>query len=121
MVRALKGVDRMVCFLTGSGEGSPADTDQNGGYSAAKELTEKNNYKTKAVPMIPKPEIPADCTIAVIGGPKRNYLQPEVDAIKAYVENGGRAIIMLDTPMKLGSENDENSAQLRVLSGWVLD
>ena len=118
MVRALKGGDRMVCFLTGSGEGSPADTDQNGGYSAAKELTEKNNYKTKAVPMIPKPEIPADCTIVVIGGPKRNYLQPEVDAIKAYVENGGRALIMLDPPIKFGSEIDENPAFVSVLAGW---
>ena len=118
MVRALKGGDRMVCFLTGSGEGSPADTDQNGGYSAAKDYTEKNNYKTKAVPMIPKPEIPADCTIVVIGGPKRNYLQPEVDAIKAYVENGGRALIMLDPPIKFGSEIDENPEFVSVLAGW---
>jgi ABC-type uncharacterized transport system involved in gliding motility auxiliary subunit len=118
MVRALKGGDRTVCFLTGSGESSPADTDQNTGYSAVKDLTEKNNYKTKAVPMIPKPEIPADCTIVVIGGPKRNYLQPEVDAIKAYVENGGRMLIMLDPPIKFGSEIDDNPALVSVLDGW---
>ena len=28
------------------------------------------------------------------------YLQPEVDAIKNYVENGGRALFMLDPPLK---------------------
>ena len=52
------------------------------GLGRAKDLAEKNNYKTKAVPMIPKPEIPLDCTILVVGGPKRNYLQPAVDAVK---------------------------------------
>ena len=118
MVRALKGGDRTVCFVTGSGEGSPADTDPNGGYSSAKELAEKNNYKSKAVPMIPKPEIPTDCTILIVGGPKRNYLQPAVDAIKAYVENGGRALIMLDPPIKFGSEVDENPALVSMLEGW---
>jgi ABC-type uncharacterized transport system involved in gliding motility auxiliary subunit len=118
MVRALKGGDRMVCFTTGAGESSPADADPNTGYSAAKELTEKNNYKTKAVPLIPKPDIPMDCTILVVGGPKRNYLQPAVDAIKNYVENGGHALIMLDPPIKFGSEIDENDALVSVLDSW---
>ena len=118
MVRALKGGDRTVCFTSGFGEASTEDAKGGDGFGAAKDLTEKNNYKTKVVPLIPKPEIPADCTILVVAGPKRNYLQPAVDAIKTYVENGGRALILLDPPLKFSSEIDENPDLVAVLDSW---
>jgi len=118
MVRALKGGDRTVCFTSGFGEASTADTTAGEGFGNAKALTEKNNYKTQAVPLIPKAEIPLDCTIVVVAGPKRNYLQPAVDAIKTYVENGGHALILLDPPLKFRSEIDENPDLVAVLDSW---
>src|SRR5262249_50814409 len=39
-------------------------------------------------------------------------------ALKAYVENGGRALFMLDPPLKIGQEIDENSELTGVLAGW---
>jgi ABC-type uncharacterized transport system involved in gliding motility auxiliary subunit len=118
MVRALKGGDRMVCFTSGFGEASVTDSTGGEGFGLVKDLTEKNNYKTQSVPLIPKAEIPAECTILVVGGPKRNYLQPAVDAVKNYVENGGRALIMLDPPLKFKSEIDENPDLTAVLDSW---
>ena len=41
----------------------------------------------------------------VVAGPTGDYIQPEVDAIKKYVEGGGRALFMLDPPLKLGRRN----------------
>jgi len=117
LVRALKGGDRTACFTSGYGDGVIADTADEG-YSAVKELTERNNYKTQTVALIPTPEIPKTCTVLIVGGPKRNYLQAAVDAIKAYVEGGGHAIIMLDPPLKFGTEVDENAALVAVLDGW---
>jgi ABC-type uncharacterized transport system involved in gliding motility auxiliary subunit len=118
LVRALKGGDRMVCFVLGSGEHSADDTDREG-FSTAKSLSEKNNYKTQTVKMLPKPEIPKDCTIVVVPGPKRDYIQLEVDALKNYVEDGGRALFLLDPPLKFGGQEiDENAALAMVLSGW---
>ena len=118
MVRALKGGDRTVCFTSGFGEGSTTDTTGGEGFGNAKDFTEKNNYKTKVVPLIPKPEIPTDCTILVVAGPKRDYLPPAVDAIKNYVENGGRALVMLDPPLQFKSTIDENAALVAVLDSW---
>jgi ABC-type uncharacterized transport system involved in gliding motility auxiliary subunit len=118
MVRALKGGDRTVCFTSGFGEESTTDPKGGEGLGNAKDFTEKNNYKTQVVPLIPKAEIPMDCTILVVAGPKRNYLQPAVDAIKTYVENGGRALILLDPPLKFSSEIDENPALVAVLDSW---
>lgn len=117
MVRALKGGDRMVCFTGGYGEGDPAEV-QPEGFAAVKELTERNNYKTKTVALIPVPSIPKECTVLVVGGPVRDYLQPAVDAIKTYVEDGGHALILLNPPLKFGSQVDDNAALDALLASW---
>jgi ABC-type uncharacterized transport system involved in gliding motility auxiliary subunit len=55
----------------------------------------------------------------VISGPSGDYVQPAVDAIKKYVEGGGRALIMLDPPLKVGRrEIGDNDALLNLLSSW---
>jgi len=118
MVRALKGGERLACFVLGSGEHALDNADRSG-YSGAKDLLEKNNYKTQTLKMLEKPEIPKDCTIVVVGGPKRDYVQLEVDALKTYVENGGKAVFMLDPPLKFAKdETDDNAALAGVLAGW---
>src|SRR4029434_2705296 len=46
--------------------------------------------------------------------------QPVVDAFKKYVEGGGHALFMLDTPLKLGRESaaPEQAALIALVSGW---
>ena len=118
LVRALKTGDKLACFVTGSGEHTLDDAERSG-YANLKTLIEANNYKTQSVNLLQKPEIPKECTIVVVGGPSRDYLQPEVDALKNFVEGGGRAILMLDPPLKFAKQNiDENSALAGVLAGW---
>lgn len=118
MVTALKGGERTACFVLGSGEHSLTDSDRMG-YSGIKEDLEKNNYKTETVKLIEKPEIPKDCTVLVVGGPKHDYIQPEVDSIKNFVENGGRALIMVDPPLKFSREQtDDNEPLTKVLESW---
>jgi ABC-type uncharacterized transport system involved in gliding motility auxiliary subunit len=118
LVRALKTGDRLACFVTGAGEHALDDAERNG-YGNLKTLIESNNYKTQTVNLFQKPELPKECTMLVVGGPSRDYLQPEVDAIKNFVEKGGRAILMLDPPLKFAKENiDDNAALSAVLAGW---
>jgi ABC-type uncharacterized transport system involved in gliding motility auxiliary subunit len=118
MVRAMKGGDRTVCFTLGSGEHAISDTDREG-YSNLKDLVEKSTYKTDTLKLLEKPEIPTTCTILIVGGPHRDYIQPVVDAIKNYVENGGRALILLDPPLKFArQEIDDNQALVNVLGTW---
>jgi ABC-type uncharacterized transport system involved in gliding motility auxiliary subunit len=118
IVRVLKGGDRKVCFTVGSGEHDTGDTDRDG-FSTAKELTEKSNYKTEVLPLLTKSEIPMDCTIVVVPGPKHDFLAPEVAALKNYVEDGGRVLFLVDPPFKFAAlQVDENAALMDVLSGW---
>jgi hypothetical protein len=119
LIRALKPSERNVCFVSGFGEHSIDDTERNG-FSYTKQLLEHDNYKSRAVTLKPaapdagKPiaigqtvpaaavDVPKDCTVLVSGGPQEAYPPPVADAIKKYVEGGGRAMIMLDNVIRLG-------------------
>ncbi|MDP9171779.1 MAG: GldG family protein [Acidobacteriota bacterium] len=100
IIRDLKNGARNACFVAGSGEHSLTESGREG-YSTLKDALEKNNYKTQAISLIEKPEIPKDCNIVVVGGPKRDYLQPALDALKAYVQAGGHAIFNFDPVLNL--------------------
>jgi ABC-type uncharacterized transport system involved in gliding motility auxiliary subunit len=142
LIRSLKSGERNVCFVSGSGEHSLDDSGRTG-YSSAKESLEKNNYKTRTISLLQagsattpepvklgqpapppaanaaKPQVPADCTVLVVAGPKYDYTQPAVDAIKTYVENGGRALLLIDPPLKLGKEDTAaNAALAAVIQTW---
>src|SRR5437763_3907409 len=97
LIRVLKGGARTVCDVEGSGEHKLDDTGANGS-SRFKDLVARDNFQAKAVSLLPKPEIPGDCTVLVVGGPTSDYTQPVVNAIKAYVENGGRVLFLFDAP-----------------------
>jgi ABC-type uncharacterized transport system involved in gliding motility auxiliary subunit len=57
--------------------------------------------------------------VLVVGGPKYDYQQPAVDAIKKYVENGGHAMFLLDAPVSLGREETANNpALVAMLASW---
>src|SRR5215475_15840045 len=117
-IRDLKTATRTVCFVEGSGEHQIEDSDRNG-YSRFKELLGKDGYEAKSVNLITKADIPNDCTVLVVGGPDADYQHPEIEAIRKYVEQGGRALILLDPPLKIGrSEISDNEALTGVLQGW---
>lgn len=118
MIRALKGGERTVCVVGGSGEHRLDDSTADG-LSDFQTSVQKDNYKTKSINLLEKAEISSDCTVLVVAGPTGDYIQAEVDAIKKYVENGGRALFMLDPPLKLGrKEISDNKPLTDLLASW---
>jgi ABC-type uncharacterized transport system involved in gliding motility auxiliary subunit len=117
-IRDLKNNTRTVCFVTGSGEHRIDDSDRSG-YSRFKDLLGKDNYQAKSIDLLQKAEISSDCTVLVVAGPTGDYQQPQVDAIKKSIEDGGRALFMLDPPLKIGrSEIADNDALTGLLASW---
>ena len=118
IIRTLKGGERTVCVATGSGEHRLEDTTAEG-LSEFQTAVQKDNYKVKSISFLEKAEVPTECTTLIIAGPSGDYIQPAVDAIKKYVEGGGRALIMLDPPLKVGRRDiGDNDALLNLLSSW---
>jgi ABC-type uncharacterized transport system involved in gliding motility auxiliary subunit len=137
LVRAEKTGDRNVCFLSAGGEHG-IDDSAAGGYSYAKQVVERDNYKTRTItPKGAAPEagktlnlgqaaataafeVPKDCTVVVAGGPQTDYPPAVVNGLKAYVEGGGRALFMLDETLRLGQGHApaDNADLVKVLADW---
>jgi ABC-type uncharacterized transport system involved in gliding motility auxiliary subunit len=63
--------------------------------------------------------VPAACTLLVVGGPRSEYPQPVVDALKKFVQGGGRALFLVDPPLSTGKERiAENAALTGLLKDW---
>jgi len=116
-IRATKNSARKLCYVTGSGEHQPDETDKSG-YSRLRDMLTKEEYDSRPISLLQKAEVPADCTVLVVAGPTSDYQQPAVDAIKKYVEDGGRALFMLDPPLKMGREIADNDALASLLQSW---
>jgi len=94
IVRLLKG-QKTVYFIQGHGERDVESSDR-AGYGNIKKQLENENYITKTVVLLQKLEIPADCSLLVVAGPKNDYLPQETEAIKKYLTGGGRVFFLLD-------------------------
>jgi len=119
IIRSLKGSSRTLCFITGSGEAQLDDSGREG-YAGLKQIVERDNYKTRTISLLEKAEVPKECTVLIVGGPKFDYLPASVEALKKYVEAGGRALVMLETPIQLGKEKPvaDNALLAATLQGW---
>ena len=118
LIRALKNNARTVCFVSGSGEHQIDDTDRSG-YSRLRDLLVKEEYNSKSISLLQKAEVPSECMVLVVAGPTGDYQQPAVAAVKKYVEEGGRALLLLDPPLKMGrSEIADNDALAGLLQSW---
>jgi ABC-type uncharacterized transport system involved in gliding motility auxiliary subunit len=120
LIRVNKTVQKNVCFVTGSGEMSPTDTERSG-LSFAKEQIEKNTYKTTTFSLLEKQQVPSDCAAVIIAGPKRDYLDVAVNALKTYVEGGGHVLFSLGAPVS-GARTADASLPTpnlnKLLEGW---
>ena len=117
-IRDEKTTARSVCFVEGSGEHRIEDSDRSG-YSRLKDLLSKEEYQTQSLNLVVKADIPSTCTVLVVAGPESDYQQPEMDAITKFVESGGRALFLLDPPLKIGREQiADNDALSKALQSW---
>jgi ABC-type uncharacterized transport system involved in gliding motility auxiliary subunit len=119
IIRTLKTGERTACFTTGSGEVDTASTDRSG-MSSFKTSLEKSNFKTQVISLFDKPEVPSSCTVVIIAGPKRDYLQPAVDAVKKFLDSGGKVLFMLDPAIDFGKgdSNAGSPALGKMLEGY---
>jgi ABC-type uncharacterized transport system involved in gliding motility auxiliary subunit len=73
----------------------------------------------KSIDLLQKAEVPADCTVVVVGGPTTDYAQPEIDGLRKLVEDGGRALFLLDPPLRVrGREIADNVPLNDLLTSW---
>lgn len=103
---------KTVCFLEGHGErelsgGGPE------GYQQIDAKLKGDNYTTKTISLVTKNEIPADCSVIVVPGPKKALLPGEVDTLSKWMDAGGK--------MLLGIDPDSEAEMNAFLKNWAIE
>lgn len=85
-----------VCFVEGHGEKKLSSTNEGDGYGVVDKMLNDENYETKTINLVSSTDVPADCDVLVLAGPKQSLFPQEASAIGKYLEKGGKAMLLVD-------------------------
>ncbi|MBX2865447.1 MAG: Gldg family protein [Leptolyngbyaceae cyanobacterium MAG.088] len=66
------------------------------GYAQAAAALEADNFTVEPLNLDQTATVPSDANAVVIAGPKQAFFEPEVDALKTYLNKGGSVLLMVD-------------------------
>ncbi len=95
ILKVTRDETKTVCFIEGHGEKSLADTGGEG-YSSVKRGLESENYTVKTINLVSTNEVPSDCTVAVVAGPRQGLFPQEVSLLTKFLDRGGKMMLLLD-------------------------
>jgi len=104
LVEVQREQDPVVYFLTGHGEGSlekPSEEQLKKNipsFHALRRICEERGMKVQTIELMRSGAVPEDASLLVCTGPRLDLFPMEKDALEAYLERGGRFILMLDPP-----------------------
>jgi ABC-type uncharacterized transport system involved in gliding motility auxiliary subunit len=104
IAKAVQQQNPIIYFLTGHGE-SATGNEGRFGYRRIKNLLLEANYDVRDSLLLVGQDVPKDCNLLVIAGPKTLMYPSEVEAIRSHFEGGTSAgLILLDPGYKTGLE-----------------
>jgi hypothetical protein len=83
-----------VCFAQGHDE-RDVHAAQTADYGLIYDEVKRDAYRRRVVYPSDILSRIAECTVLVMGGPRRAYAEPELGAINQYLEQGGRLLVLL--------------------------
>lgn len=122
-----------VYFLAGHDEPSIGDFERDGLAELARALRDRNMVVERlALTEREEHDVPAECDVLVIPGPRVPLSERDLAAVKAYLDRGGDALVLLE-PWPRGDDTGrtvwhptgleallEQSYGVRVDDGWIL-
>ncbi len=102
MIKVTRGTRKTVCFIEGHGEPDPDDAQSQHGLASVKKVLENENYETKKVLLASVASVPTECSVVIVAGPQKPYLESELKALESFLDGGGRALFLI--PPRTGSE-----------------
>jgi ABC-type uncharacterized transport system involved in gliding motility auxiliary subunit len=98
LIKVLNPQAKKVYFLAGHGEKDPGKSDRDG-YSTIADSLKRDNYEFDKLVLAQTNEIPKDCTVLVVAGPRTDLLEQEVPLIEEYLKSRtGKLLVLLDPP-----------------------
>jgi ABC-type uncharacterized transport system involved in gliding motility auxiliary subunit len=92
--RVLQKEHKKIYFLTGHGERTGPR--ERRGYQVAQKALQNEGYELGELNLLREAEVPKDAALVIIAAPQKDLLANEVDALKKYLDRGGRLFLLLD-------------------------
>ncbi len=121
LINVVRDTQPKIGFLTGHGERSTEDKDEKDGGTLLKTVIESEVYQTGRVAIaITHAEVPPDCSVLFINGmgtsgPHSDLHPEEIKAIQAYLDRGGRMLLLIDPRRRI----DTAENQVEQLVPWL--
>ena len=119
LLRLSRPDTRKLVFIKGHGERSITD-DSNTSYSKLSEELVNKGFSTDTHNLL-LGEVPQDTSVVVIAAPDRPYLEGELELIKAYLDQGGNMLWMMDPGDMQGLEQLADLLGIRYQDGIIVD
>lgn len=74
-----------------------------GPFATARDCLEGEGFKVATLNLARQGQVPADATLVVIGGPRRDFTPDEVARLKAYMDGGGPVLALIDPVSEKGA------------------
>lgn len=113
--KLIRDETKNVYFLVGHKEHEISDFN-NDGYSEVRTELENQNYAAFSLSLLTEPDIPSDCELLVIAGPKTPLTRTEIDTVEKYLNHSGKLLLMLD-PSATSAE-DVNKGLVGLMRRW---
>lgn len=95
ILQLVEGKKPKILFVTGHGERSLDDRTPRG-FAGAQEILGADNFEIEEWASLGKDAVPAGTDLVVIAGPTGTFSPPELNALAAFVDGGGRLLVLLD-------------------------
>ena len=119
LIKVTREGKRVVYVLQGHGEPDLAGGDANG-LGSAKSGLEAVNYEVKPLTLARAGKVPDDAAVVVVAGPRGDLFGPEVEALEAYLGQGGKLLSLLDPVSRPGQQEPEGLKRLLAKYGIEL-
>lgn len=86
---------KTICFVEGHGE-KKLSSMEGDGYGIIDKALKNENYLTKTINLVAEKEVPSDCDVLVLAGPKQSLFPGEAATIGKYLDRGGKAFLLID-------------------------
>ncbi|PIS27964.1 MAG: hypothetical protein COT43_07800 [Candidatus Marinimicrobia bacterium CG08_land_8_20_14_0_20_45_22] len=95
IIKVTREGNKKIAFVTGHGE-SDINSSERDGFAKAKEAILEQNYDVSEIQLAGADSIPADVSVLIIAGPKKDFFDSELALLTKHINNGGGALFMLD-------------------------
>jgi ABC-type uncharacterized transport system involved in gliding motility auxiliary subunit len=97
IIKVVTGAQKKVLFTQGHGEKDITSADRDG-YNGVSEALKRENYTIDKLVLAQTSAVPEGTAVVIVAGPKNDFLAPEIDALKKYLDGGGKLLMELDPP-----------------------